>query len=356
MYKLSLLLLLFLVLLAFQSRKTNPPEQPISLGAYYFNGWRPDSRHVTPFLADSFPDREPIWGWVTNTQEVMNAQIDEAADAGLSFFSFCWYYSKSKPLEQTNTIIKTYLNSPNRNRLKYCLLVANHPHNEIGANDWQKATTEWIRQFKSSSYLTVDGKPLIIFFDVSSLIEKFNGAENVREAFDIFRKQAQKDGLKGVMIAACPSPSKSGIKKAEACGFDVITAYNYPGVGFNEGESRQTPIDSLITAEKRIWDRVARVSKLPYIPASTLNWDPRPWADSADYFTKRHYVGYSSGSVYKSTKSLIQWVLNNRDNTIKEPIGLLYAWNEYGEGAWLTPSKNSKDNLLDGVKKALEEE
>ncbi len=285
----------------------------------------------------------------------MDAQINEAANAGLTFFSFCWYYNKRKPLEESNPIIKVYLNSPNRERLKYCLMVANHPHNEIGPNDWNKVTTEWIKLFKGDSYMTVDGKPLLIFFEVSSLIERFNSAEHVKEAFDLLRKKAQKEGLKGVVIAVCASPSTKGIAKAEACGFDIITAYNYPSVGFNEGESRQTPIDSLIVSEKRIWDRVAQLSKLPYVPASTLNWDARPWADSAEYHTKRYYTGFSSNSVYKSTKSLTAWIKENKEQTTKDPIGLLYAWNEYGEGAWLTPSKNSEDNLLDGVKKALTE-
>lgn len=355
MYKLSLIICLFLMVLAYQNRKADTFEKPVTLGAYYFNGWKPDSRHVTDFLIDSFPEREPIWGWVTNTQEVMDAQINGAADAGLSFFSFCWYYNKRKPLEGSNTIINTYLNSPNRERLKYCLLVANHPNNEIGPNDWRKVTAEWVRQFKSSSYLTVDGKPLLIIFDVNSLIEQFDGPENVKEAFGILRKEAQKEGLKGVTIAACASPSKNGIRKAEACGYDILTAYNYPSAGFNTEESRQTPIDSLINAERRIWNRIIKASTLPYLPASTLNWDARPWADSTEYHTKRYYVGYSSGSVYRSTRSLIEWIKEHKQHTTKDQIGMLYAWNEYGEGAWLTPSINSKERLLDGVKRAMKE-
>jgi hypothetical protein len=35
-------------------------------------------------------------------------------------------------------------------------------------------------------------------------------------------------------------------------------------------------------------------------------------------------------------------------------MGVIYAWNEYGEGAWLTPSEGQNESLLDGVKKALQ--
>src|SRR5438034_1397685 len=68
-------------------------SMPIQLGAYYFDGWaKAVSGHLTPRLRDSFPDRKPKWGWVTSTPEIVKDQIDLAADAGLSFFSFCWYY------------------------------------------------------------------------------------------------------------------------------------------------------------------------------------------------------------------------------------------------------------------------
>ena len=44
---------------------------------------------------------------------------------------------------------------------------------------------------------------------------------------------------------------------------------------------------------------------------------------------------------------------SNPEKTPKEKIALLYAWNEYGEGARLTPSITAKDNPLNGIKKGL---
>jgi hypothetical protein len=43
---------------------------------------------------------------------------------------------------------------------------------------------------------------------------------------------------------------------------------------------------------------------------------------------------------------------NNPGVLPHEKIGLLYAWNENGEGAWLTPGKTGLNPSL-GVKKAL---
>ena len=65
---------------------------PVKIGAYYFDGWNPKDSHVTERLRTEFANREPIWGWQDDTREIMEQQIDFAANAGLSFWSFCWYW------------------------------------------------------------------------------------------------------------------------------------------------------------------------------------------------------------------------------------------------------------------------
>ena len=74
------------------------------IGAYYFDGWAGRHRladteawakdaptHLTKRMLDEFPEREPIWGWRDDRPEVMEQQIDLAADHGIAFFAFCWY-------------------------------------------------------------------------------------------------------------------------------------------------------------------------------------------------------------------------------------------------------------------------
>src|SRR4051812_33911811 len=71
-----------------------PIKDNIKMGAYYFDGWTGKTFHISPAL-DSFPERKPVWGWVTSTPSAITEQIDLAADAGISFFNFCWYYNKA---------------------------------------------------------------------------------------------------------------------------------------------------------------------------------------------------------------------------------------------------------------------
>lgn len=329
--------------------------QKVSIGAYYFDGWTgADARHITKPLKDIYSIREPKWGWITSTQGIVDAQIQLARRAGLSFFSFCWYFSgpekyKTEPL---NNALRLYQTSKYNKQLKYCLMVANHSGFLITPSNWDFVMNEWISQFKSERYLKIDSKPLIIFVSVRPLIESFGSAEAVNKAFILFRETAQKNGIPNISIAACVIPDKNMIDNATACGFDLLTGYNYPGAGFTT-KSQQIPIDSMQNAERRLWSKFKHLSNLKYIPAATLNWDPRAWANSSNGYNEApYYVGYSEQSVYKSVDGIIDWLNNNSTNTTAEKIGLLYAWNENGEGAYLTPSKKGP-NFLRGVRKAI---
>ncbi len=71
--------------------KPSSGRESVRIGAYYFDGWATD-RFVTERMAAEFADREPIWGWRDDSLQLMERQIDLAADSGLAFFAFCWYW------------------------------------------------------------------------------------------------------------------------------------------------------------------------------------------------------------------------------------------------------------------------
>ncbi|MBB6271613.1 hypothetical protein HDF26_002070 [Pedobacter cryoconitis] len=336
------------------AQKSRAPE--IKLGAYYFDGWTGKyAQHISPKLMNSFADRKPKWGWITSSQKIVDQQILAASGAGLSFFSFCWYYSgkdkyKGEPL---NNALKFFQKSAYSGKMQYCLMVANHKGFEIGKEDWGTVQAEWIRQFKTAGYLRVDGKPLLILFSVQSLVDQLGSVDSVKSAFQSLKTAAIASGLSGVTIAACISGDQRSVSQAENCGFDILTGYNEHSAGFTSKTAQQIPIDSMQTAEKRLWSKVTRLSHLNYIPVSTLNWDPRPWsAPNNKYDTAPYFVGYSEKSVYKSVSGMISWMGKNTNHITPEKIGILYAWNENGEGAYLTPSVKGPD-FLRGLQKAL---
>jgi Glycosyltransferase WbsX len=329
-------------------------SKPI-VGAYYFSGWN-DKTHVylTKSLVDSFPERRPLWGWMSSLA-TMKTEIDLAADNGLDFFNFCWYFPEKKtfpPASVLNESLGFYLRAPNKKRLRFSIMVANHAGFSIGPEDWDEVIPQWVALFKDSSYIKVNDQPIISFFSLYWLIKKFGSEKAVAGAFDQLREKARANGLKGVTIAMCVNPDVWSVSTARKCGVDVLTGYNYPRSGFRDNQTNP-PIDSLVIGNVYTWNDFRKFA-YPYVPSVTLNWDPRPWAAyGKGYANSPRYLNYSSLSVAASVKAAVKWLDNNPKKTVKERILFLYAWNEYGEGAWLTPSAVADRKLLTGLKKVL---
>ena len=337
-----------------------PPAARVCAGAYYFDGWtgETDPIHLTPRLRNEFADREPVWGWRDGSLDIVEKQIACAADHGLAFFAFDWYWpqgtNKYSPL---NTGLKLYLQATNKQRLQFCLMVANHGGFDVGPADWDTVNDIWIRLFKEPTYLKVDGKPLLIFFLPGELRRDFGSSGAVKAAFDQLNAKARSAGLAGVCIAACarPNPERHGADLAElqADGYACLTGYNYVSHP-KQGSDRIQPYSRLIEAHQDIWDRFAAQSPLPYMPAITVGWDRRPWEDPSKPQTQAVY--YPDRTPLQTTdfvRQAIRWLNDHADKTTKERILLLYAWNENGEGGYLTPTKGLGDTYLKAVGNVL---
>lgn len=325
-------------------------------GAYYFDGWSGTyPEHLTQLLKDSFPEREPKWGWKTSTQTIIDSQILEANKVGITFFNFCWYLNKNKKYkeEPLNNALYFYKKSKYRNKIQHCLLVANHKDFEIEKSDWDMVCNAWIELFKDENYLRINEKPIIFFFSQYYFLKNFGSPEEIKKHLTVLKEKAKAAGLNGVEIAICTSTLEIDIKTAEACGFDILSGYNYFYVGLQKNENRKVPIETLQKEEIKTWDLISQKTRKPYIPLITLNWDPRPWTNKNNKFdSSPYYVGFSLNSVNNSIKNCITWMNKNEEEITKEKVALIYAWNEYGEGAYLTPTKSGFNPSL-GMQKII---
>jgi len=330
-------------------------EKPrATVGAYYFDGWAGTSdrwrddpawaalhppTHLTRRLIEDFADREPIWGWRDDTLEIMERQIDLAADHGIAFFAFCWYWNRDpKKLDEDpkHSGLTLFLKAKNNHRLKFCLLVANHQGFLFqGADDWAQAAEKWLPYFKHPQHITVDGKPLVIIF---------NRGNADKQGFAQVQATARKAGLPGVAVAACGGGDAK-------LGFTHATHYNIvPGYS---GGSEARKFEELVHAHQRAW-RGSR--QQPYMPTLSVGWDKRPWEGERGlgqklgwYFTDR-----TPAQLATALESAIEWMDRHPDETTAERIVLLYAWNEFGEGGYLAPTKGDPDGAyLKAVKQVV---
>lgn len=354
----SLLLVLSGLSACSQSVRGRSNQHGIQVGAYYFDGWTGKTMHIKDKLVQGFPERKPVWGWQTSNLKTIEEQIDLAAEAGISFFSFCWYFGRDKANDKIvdndpkNNALNVYMQASNKEKLGFNLMIANHEGYIFKESDWKNLCLYWIEIFKTPGYVKVEGSPLITFFSMASLKQTFGSVHKVNNAFLELKKLAKKEGLKDVIIAG-NATTPAGIALADSCGIDILTAYNYHNDGLRNRSNREiVPIDSMQVKEKLTWNHVSKGRRNAYIPVVTLNWDKRPSEQPAVRRSPR-FEGYSGKSVEQSVYAVKRWVSNNPDRVTKEKIVMLYAWNEYGEGAWLTPSEKLGNQLLEGFKAGL---
>lgn len=337
-------------------------EVRANVGAYYFDGWTGAfPYHITERLTTEFFDREPVWGWRDDSLEVVELQIDFAADNGLGFFAFDWYYPEGPEKESPlNTGLELYLKAKNKERLQFCLLAVNHHGFLIGPEDWETVTDIWVELFKDPMHLTVDGNPLLIFFNPPGLNQAFGGPDKVKEAFELLREKARSVGCKGVTIGACTAPGARGDLGSHILlkdsGYDLLTGYNYHRY-LTDGKTRIQSFDWLIKGHEMAWEIFAEKNVLPYVPVVTTGWDRRPWEDPTKPETHEfYYPDRTHVQVADFVERSVQWLDDNPDKTPQERLILLYAWNENGEGGYITPTKSRGNVYLKAISEVLKKE
>jgi hypothetical protein len=327
----------------------------MKLGAYYFDGWaghssqddgRPEHAwakgmpsHFTPKLAGEYSGRMPVWGWRDDTLEVMERQIDLAADYGVAFFSICWYWRDNrKPINvqaieeaSTNTGVRLFMQAKNNHRMEFCLLVANHQGSEIvGTEAWKQAADYWIKMFRHPRYLRLGGKPVLVIFSP-------HGAD--KDGLAYLHTAARQAGFPGVEVAAC------GGGKPED-GFTLQTRYNVkPPRTPNSQPSEGHPYRELVEANVQAW---AGTAERPLIPLATAGWDRRPWEGQGGLGANGvpiswFFEGPTPAAFGGMLERMAQWMAANPARVTKDRLALVYAWNEMGEGGWLVPTKDDPD-------------
>ena len=337
----------------------------VKVGAWYFGGWsfpadaNGHTFHISPTLTTTYRDREPLWGWREDAPGVMEQQINYAAQAGLDFWGFCWYDNTLRPddaalMDHLNTALELFMQANNRALLDFFLLSC-FPVSPV---NWEQVCDHTIAYFDAPNYLRVDGKPVIAFFNTDEMLDGLGGVQGVKSALERFREKARKAGYDNVLIGARTFPRPTDPTYQETyltCGFDFLTTYNNADDGKRNAGSN--PFEALLEGDRKSWDGIADHTPLPFLPVVGAGYDMRPWAKdhptlpASDYW----YSGVTPQKIADHLAEGIRWVKDHRAETLGDMI-VLYAWNENGEGAWLTPTKSEGTARLDHIKHVIEQE
>lgn len=378
-------------------------------GAYYYDTWYKKTPQWTDRLLGEFSGREPVWGWLSNDVKSMETQIDYALSGGLDFWAFDWYYPeksdeefipakeallqlsengfiKSKNSDESyyrepNYALERFFAAKNSEKLKFCLLVANHDghHGSWMLTDkrWNDACEYFLHYMSKPNALKVDGKPLIIIFNTDILVRTMGGEENVGKGIEYLHDKCVKSGLGGCVVAAAfpafrnpdcsidekPDRWKTYSEKLQKLGFDAVTGYNYSRhfcLDKNGSKFYEYPFDNLCADYEKVWELMAENSVLPYMPAVNGGWDCRPWQtvwetyeSVGQYMPDTCYSDDMSGEkLERHVKNLESFIAAHKDKCLSD-ISVCYAWNELGEGGFIAPTKEKGDEYLRAIKRAI---
>src|SRR3972149_59207 len=162
----------------------------------------------------------PLWGYRDESAPAeMARSIDAMADAGIGAIIFDWYrydddINGGVMIEEA--LKRGFLQAPNRNRVKFALMWANHTYidchpfapgvwfnnapvwrkGEVSQAAFERHTQDAIQSyFKQPNYWKIDGRPYFSIYELDKLVHGLGGVAATRSALDDFRPRVKAAGF-----------------------------------------------------------------------------------------------------------------------------------------------------------------
>jgi len=309
------------------------PDRPL-VGAIRWDAWTGGTitEQVERTLGPAkYHDRLPWFARVVddNTvridggpQDVMDREIEFAADAGLDYWAFL-VYQQDSPM---SCALGQFLASSKRDRMRFCVVL--HSTLKVQEERWPEERDRVIGLLRQPDYVTVlGGRPLVY---------AFLGGGFPFERFAQLRQASSAAGLDPYYVFMGWNPA-GDFRRMSKHGFDAVSAYA-------KGGNQPAFIDLARSVEVSYWQASADAN-VPCVPLVTTGWDKRPRIDHPVSWEKGH--SYHTQNVFPSTATpeeiaghlgrAISFV--RRNSAVCEANAVvIYAWNEHDEGGWLSPT------------------
>ena len=336
--------------------------------------WQSVKNAVRKTPDHSWP-RRPLWGYVNEADPyVMSMEIAAAADHGINVFIYDWYWYDRRPfLEQC--LDNGFLKAPNRDRMKFYLMWANHDANhlwDITQSDDNGSTVIWKgavdrrefdlivqrvieRYFSQPNYYTLDGCPVFMVYELQNLIEGLGGVEKCREALDHFRAETIRAGFPGLHLQATAwaknGNNLSGVdghaggltrQQFDSLGFDSLTHYQF--VHFTSMNRDYLEVLPDVQAE---WRKIDENYAIDYFPHVSIGWDNNP--------RFRRFINHVARN---NTPENFEKALRMADDFLdrhpqRHRLVTVNSWNEWTETSYLEPDSLHGYGYLEAIRRVF---
>ena len=359
-------------------------ESPYQVGAYYFGSFTPSANEIISGTervygrkgdwwggvedfygvergiredhrgwSGEWPDLKPEIGYYDQTSvETLEQHITQAADAGLTFFSFYWYWSNAKHGELFPEALSSFVHARNVKQLKFNLSLYAHPWSDdmaINPGNTEEVAQRLVSYFANPQYLRLpDGRPVFSIGDDRNVRgangEKCTDAGCNEKALSAFLEVLKKRSIEKLAVAPFIEVQAGVPAWDHQPGEDGITCL-VPPVKIAGG----TPYPDIA---KEAFAPLMGHNK-PVSPCMLENFDERPRQDILipDRNAVRYLVG-KTDSLFRHNLTIAKQISDQNYQALKSPasrIVYLYAWNEWHEGGILEPNAHSDARDLNVV-------
>jgi hypothetical protein len=203
------------------------------------------------------------------------------------------------------------------------------------------------KYFNRPNYLRIDDKPVFMIYE-SDILRSFI---DVKAGLAVIRKRAKEHGYSDLYIVGVYSgANRSEIDMRAGYGYDAFCAYTYawmrgPKVTWDSPTYDYADITAnIVTNVHPYLARVAKAEGITYWPSTFSGWDDRPRAGLEKGLVLLGNTPAQFGRMFRSALSHVDPAC---------PVVMVEAWNEWGEGACMEPSKEHGFGYLSEIGKAL---
>lgn len=319
-------------------------EKPLhtDIGVYYFPGWHSksafweDIRGTINSRSPNVPwhDRVPLLGYYAEEDvRVTEQHIEWANQFEITFFAYDWYWDGRST--RLNHAIDNFLKASNNSKLKFSLLWANHNGIPGDLRQFDSMIEFWLKTyFAHPQFYFLEGKPVVFIFSRKRLeadAKKFGWT--VKGLLARANERAKKEGYAGIFFVLTNDVRPSDNLEASLAdqGFSAYTGWcNLGGRDSHGVADYQVMVDAYL----KYYDAAAQTKgRLFYLPPVSPGRDSRPWhGGKAQVRTNPTPMKFKM--MLKGAKELID---SQKKGVL--PLVMIQSWNEFGEGAFIEPSK-----------------
>lgn len=342
-------------------RGHNEPRIPADLG--YYDLRMPEIREQQAALAkEAGIEGFCYWHyWFGNGKEVLERPFDEVVRSGNPDFPFCLGWANHSWTTRTWTKIKS-------NAEDSYIFKQEYP----GEKDYMDHFYRLLPAFKDNRYITVDGKPLFLIFDLNG----FNDFINFK---NVWNNLAEENGLPGFYFVSHTSTvpiinrenrkellhpdvlAENAVKLAFEKGADAVETLNLQyaelkakGLLYKAfGVVSRNKLNGLFL-EKYDYGKIvnnyqiAMASRNNVFPEILVGNDRSPRAGRKAII----YYNATPENFYLGAKKAIDLVSKK---PFENRIIFLNSWNEWGEGSYMEPDTKYGKGFISQLRRALDD-